>query len=193
MSRDSGKGRIVVLSGPSAVGKDTVIEEVLTLTPALKRPPGYTTRPPRPGEVDGRDYTFVSPETFTAMEAGGQFLETATVHGNRYGTARAPVEELLAQGWDVLLKPDVQGAALLRDSGVEAIFVFLEPPSREALIERQISRGTESPEQLAIRSKDADRELAEASWYQHRVVNDDVARAAAEVAAILEVAASGED
>jgi len=192
MSRDSGKGRIVVLSGPSAVGKDTVIEQLLKLSPSLKRPPGYTTRLPRPGEVDGRDYTFVSPETFTAMEAGEQFLETATVHGNRYGTARAPVEELLDQGWDVLLKPDVQGAALLRDSGMDAIFVFLEPPSREALIERQILRGTESPEQLAIRSKDADRELAEAGWYHHRVVNDDVARAAGEVAAILRVAPSGE-
>ncbi|MFZ0995136.1 MAG: guanylate kinase [Candidatus Dormiibacterota bacterium] len=192
MTRDSGKGRIVVLSGPSAVGKDTVIEEVLKLAPSLKRPPGYTTRLPRPGEVDGRDYTFVSPETFTAMAAGHQFLETAKVHGNCYGTAKARVDELLAQGWDVLLKPDVQGAALLRDSGIDAIFVFLEPPSREALIERQIRRGTESPEQLAIRSKDADRELAEANWYHHRVVNDDVARAAAEVAAILEVAPSDE-
>ncbi|MGA8206565.1 MAG: guanylate kinase [Candidatus Dormiibacterota bacterium] len=192
MTRGSKKGRIVVLSGPSAVGKDTVIEELLKLSPCLRRPPGYTTRPPRPGEIDGRDYTFVTPQAFSAMERDNAFLETASVHGNRYGTAKARVDELLAQGWDVLLKPDVQGAALLRDSGTDAIFVFLEPPSREALVERQIGRGTESPEELAVRARDADRELAEAGWYHHRVVNDEVARAAREVADILAVTPSDE-
>jgi guanylate kinase len=192
MTRGSKRGRIVVLSGPSAVGKDTVIEELLKLSPSLRRPPGYTTRLPRQGEVDGRDYSFVTPEAFCAMELDNAFLETASVHGNRYGTARARVDELLAQGWDVLLKPDVQGAALLRDSGIDAIFVFLEPPSREALVERQIGRGTETPEELTVRARDADRELAEASWYHHRVVNDEVARAAREVADILGVAPSGE-
>jgi guanylate kinase len=192
MTRGSGKGRIIVLSGPSAVGKDTVIEKLLELATSLKRPPAYTTRLPRPGEVDGRDYTFVSPETFSTMEAGNQFLETAWVHGNRYGTSRALVEELLAHGDEVLLKLDVQGAAQLRDTGVDATFVFLEPPSREALLERQRKRETETPEELAIRTRDADRELAEARWYHHRVVNDDVVRAAREVAAIVGVAPTGE-
>jgi guanylate kinase len=188
MTKGSGAGRIIVLSGPSAVGKDTVIQELLALSPALKRPPAYTTRLPRPGEVDGRDYSFVSPATFRTMEAAHQFLETASVHGNRYGTSRALVEELLGQGQDVLLKLDVQGAAQLRDEGVDATFVFLEPPSREALLERLLGRETESPDELAIRIRDADRELAEASWYHHRVVNDDVGRAAREVSAIVGVA-----
>jgi guanylate kinase len=190
MTRGSGTSRIIVLSGPSAVGKDTVIEKLLELSPSLKRPSAYTTRLPRPGEIDGRDYTFVSPEAFDAMEAANKFLETARVHGNRYGTSRALVQELLDQGHAVLLKLDVQGAAQLRDAGLDATFVFLEPPSRAALLERQQMRETETPEELAVRTRDADRELAEARWYHHRVVNDDVARAAAEVAAILGVAPS---
>jgi guanylate kinase len=185
MTTGSRAGRIVVLSGPSAVGKDTVIQKLMELSPSLKRPPAYTTRQPRPGEIDGRDYTFVSPETFGVMEAGNQFLETARVHGNCYGTSRALVQELLDQGHTVLLKIDVQGAAQLRDAGLEATFVFLEPPSRAALVERQQGRETETPEEIAIRTKDAERELAEANWYHHRVVNDEVARAAGEVAAIL--------
>ena len=185
MTRGSGAGRIIVLSGPSAVGKDTVIRKLMELSPSLKRPPAYTTRQPRPGEIDGRDYTFVSPETFGAMEAAKQFLETARVHGNCYGTSRALVQELLDQGHTVLLKIDVHGAAQLRDAGLDAIFVFLEPPSRAALVERQQGRETETPEEIAIRTRDADRELAEAGWYHHRVVNDDVNRAAGEVATIL--------
>ncbi|MGB6771960.1 MAG: guanylate kinase [Candidatus Dormiibacterota bacterium] len=191
MTRASGPGRIIVLSGPSAVGKDTVIKKLLELSPSLKRPPAYTTRQPRPGEINGRDYTFVSPETFGAMEAAKQFLETARVHGNCYGTSRALVQELLDQGDTVLLKIDVQGAAQLRDAGLDAIFIFLEPPSRAALAERRQGRETETPEEIAIRTRDADRELAEARWYHHRVVNDDVDRAAGEVAAILKESPSG--
>ncbi len=173
------------------MGKDTVIKKLLELSPSLKRPPAYTTRQPRPGEINGRDYTFVSPETFGAMEAAKQFLETARVHGNCYGTSRALVQELLDQGDTVLLKIDVQGAAQLRDAGLHAIFIFLEPPSRAALAERRQGRETETPEEIAIRTRDADRELAEARWYHHRVVNDDVDRAAGEVAAILKESPSG--
>ncbi|MGH7643531.1 MAG: guanylate kinase [Candidatus Dormibacteria bacterium] len=185
MRQSSPRGRLVVLSGPSGVGKDTVIQELLPLRSSLRRPPGYTTRAPRPGEVDGGDYSFVDLATFAAMEAGDQFLETATVHGNRYGTARARVEELLTSGWDVLIKPDVQGAAKLRDGGVRATFIFLAPPSRDVLEERRRRRDTESEAELARRAEDTDRELSEASWYQHVVVNDEVSRAAQEVAEIL--------
>ena len=174
-----------MLSGPSGVGKDTVIGELLRLRPSLRRPAAYTTRLPRPGEVDGRDYSFVSPEAFSDRETTHQFLETASVHGNRYGTSRARVEELLDKGQDVLLKLDVQGAAQLRDAGVDATFVFLAPPSREVLLERLLRRETESAEELAVRTRDADRELAEAGWYHHVVVNEEVSRAAREVAAIL--------
>ncbi|HUY09652.1 MAG TPA: guanylate kinase [Candidatus Dormibacteraeota bacterium] len=185
MTKSSGRGRLIVLSGPSGVGKDTVIEELMPLRPALRRPTAYTTRLPRPGEVDGRDYSFVDLAAFEAMETSGRFLETASVHGHRYGTARARVEELLESGYDVLLKLDVQGAAQLRAAGADAAFVFLAPPSRDALVQRLLQRETESAEELAVRTKDADRELAEASWYHHVVVNDEVARAAQEIAAIL--------
>jgi guanylate kinase len=185
MTDGSQRGRLIVLSGPSGVGKDTVIQQLLRLRPGLQRPPAYTTRTARPGEADGRDYSFVSPETFRAMEAGGEFVETASVHGNSYGTSRARVERLLAAGRDVLLKLDVQGARQLRDSGPEAIFVFLAPPSREVLLQRLLHRETETSEELAVRTLDADRELAEASWYHHRVVNDDVGRAAREIADIV--------
>jgi guanylate kinase len=185
MSQGSRRGRLIVLSGPSGVGKDTVIQQLLPLRPSLRRPAGYTTRTPRPGEIDGRDYSFVDLETFQAMEAGDRFLETASVHGNRYGTSRERVAELLDAGSDVLLKPDVQGAAQLRDAGADAIFVFLMPPSREVLSQRLQDRETESEEELAVRIRDADREMAEAGWYHYVVVNDEVARAAREVASIL--------
>lgn len=188
MSKRPGSGRLIVLSGPSGVGKDTVIAELIKLRPSLRHPPAYTTRPARTGEIDGRDYSFVSSHAFSAMEADGQFLETASVHGNRYGTSRSRVEELLAQGYDVLLKLDVQGAAQLRAAGTEAIFVFLAPPSREVLLDRLRRRETESPAELAIRTRDADRELAEAEWYHHQVVNDEVHRAARKVSALLEAA-----
>lgn len=177
-----------MLSGPSGVGKDTVIAELMRLRPSLRRPAAYTTRGARAGEIDGRDYSFVSAGTFRTMEADHQFLETASVHGNRYGTSRARVEELLALGHDVLLKLDVQGAAQLREAGTEAVFVFLAPPSREVLLERLQQRETESPEELDRRTRDADRELAEAVWYHHRVVNDEVGRAARELSALMEVA-----
>ncbi|HEY6538785.1 MAG TPA: guanylate kinase [Candidatus Dormibacteraeota bacterium] len=186
MNQHQAKGRLVVLSGPSGVGKDTVLEQLVRDKPSWQRVGGYTTRPRRPGELDGREYSFVDIATFQEMEAGKQFLETALVHGNHYGTSRTQVEQLLAQGQDVLLKLDVQGARQLREAGVEAVFIFLAPPSREVLLERLRRRETESADELARRSADADRELAEAHWYHHVVVNDDVARAASEVAAILE-------
>jgi guanylate kinase len=185
MSTSPHRGRLIVLSGPSGVGKDTVIVELLRLHPKLCRPAAFTTRARRPGEEDGRDYSFVDPQTFAAMKADQQFLETAVVHGHDYGTSRARVSGLLGRDEDVLLKIDVQGAAKLRDAGVDALFVFLAPPSREVLLERLHGRETESPEELAIRTRDQEHELAEARWYDHRVVNDDVGRAAREIAGLL--------
>lgn len=179
------RGRLFVLSGPSGVGKDTVIRRLLSLCPALHRPVAFTTRAPRPGEQDGREYSFVSEEQFRARLQRGEFLETALVHGNHYGTSRLRVEEILARGGDVLLKIDVQGAAQLRERLEGATFVFLAPPSREVLLERLRDRATETPEELRQRSLDADRELAEAGWYHKVVVNDEVERAAREVAEII--------
>lgn len=180
-----GRGRLIVLSGPSGVGKDTVIRRLLELAPELRRPVAFTTRTPRPGEIDGRDYSFVTEDRFLAMRDAGEFLETAVVHGNRYGTSRARVDELRRGGQDVLLKIDVQGAAQLRDQGSDALFIFLAPPSAQVLLDRLTCRRTENPEELAVRTRDAEREMAEAGRYNQVVVNDQVDRAAAEIAAIV--------
>lgn len=185
MVNDDQRGRLFVLSGPSGVGKDTVIRSLMVLCPQLTRPVAFTTRAPRPGECHGREYSFVSEDVFEEMRSNDEFLETAVVHGRHYGTARSRVEELRAMGRDVLLKIDVQGASSLRRDGSDAVFVFLAPPSRETLVKRLTARRTESPEEVATRTRDADRELAEADWYHHRVVNDQVERAAAEIADIL--------
>lgn len=187
MSSPAGQrpGRLIILSGPSGVGKDTVIRRLLEIAPELRRPVAFTTRAPRPGEVDGRDYSFVGEPEFLAMRDAGQFLETAVVHGNRYGTARARVDELRRQGQDVLLKIDVQGAAQLRKQGLDGCFIFLAPPSPDVLRARLRRRQTESPEELAVRTHDAETEMAEAANYHHVVVNDQVERAAAEIAQIV--------
>ncbi|HUY55290.1 MAG TPA: guanylate kinase [Candidatus Nanopelagicaceae bacterium] len=184
-SGDDRRGRLIVLSGPSGVGKDTVIKRLVELAPAISRPVAYTTRQPRPGERDGIEYSFITPSEFEAKRAAGDFLETATVHGNLYGTARERVERLRQQGRDVLLKIDVQGASQLRAGSAGALFIFLAPPSREVLRQRLKYRETESAPELATRTRDAERELEEARWYHHRVVNDEVDRAAGEIAAIL--------
>ncbi len=179
------RGRLIVLSGPSGVGKDTVIKRLVELAPRIARPVAYTTRAPRPGERDGIEYSFLGREEFGARRTAGEFLETATVHGNLYGTARERVERLRQEGRDVLLKIDVQGAAQLRSRQPDALFIFLAPPSREVLLQRLQQRETESLAELATRTSDAERELREASWYHHRVVNDEVDRAAREIVAIL--------
>lgn len=187
----SARGRLVVLSGPSGVGKDTVLQTLFALDPSLRYSVSYTTRPPRPGEVDGLSYSFVDQATFRAMVDRGEFLEWANVHGNLYGTSLRRVGEHLERGEDVVLKIDVQGAAQLRGRvGGEAIFIFLLPPSIEELRERLRSRDSESHESLAQRDADAVRELAEAEGYDHRVVNDQVERAARE---ILDIVAASRD
>ncbi len=182
----SARGRLLVLSGPSGVGKDTVIHALLDLRPDLHRPVAFTTRAPRPGEIDGREYSFVAPAEFEARRARGEFLETARVHGHLYGTSRDRVEVLRDRGLDVVLKIDVQGAAQLRQTLSDALFVFLAPPSRQELLARLVGRATESPEELRRRTADADRELAEAGWYHHVVVNEEVDRAARAISALLD-------
>ncbi len=178
-------GRLIVLSGPSGVGKDTVLERLLALEPGIRYSVSYTTRPPRPGEVDGTSYSFVDLDTFRDMEVAGAFLETATVHGHLYGTAAHRVEEAVARGDRIVLKIDVQGAAAVRARVPDAVLVFLLPPSVEELQARLRARETEDAASLARRQADAVRELAEAERYDHRVVNDDVERAAREILAII--------
>ncbi len=178
-------GRLIVLSGPSGVGKDTVLHTMFDLDPQLRYSVSYTTRPARPGEVDGVSYSFVDEPTFRAMAERGEFLEWAVVHGNLYGTSLARVREALDRGEDVVLKIDVQGAAQLRGRVPEAVFIFLLPPSIDALRERLRARESEDPESLAVREADAQRELAAAEQYDHRVVNDQVERAAREILDIV--------
>ena len=185
------RGRLVVISGPSGVGKDTVLRALFELESRLRYSVSYTTRAPRPGEVDGVSYSFVDEPTFMRMVERGEFLEWARVHGNLYGTSLQRVRDCLDRGEDVVLKIDVQGAAQLRGLVPEAVFIFLLPPSEEELQERLRSRDTEDDHALATRAADAVRELAEAERYDHRVVNDEVERAAREILAIVAASRHG--
>jgi guanylate kinase len=179
-------GRLVVISGPSGVGKDTVLRELFRIAPSMHYSVSYTTRAPRVGELDGVSYSFVDEDGFQRLAGRGEFLEWANVHGNLYGTSLQRVREALARGEDIVLKIDVQGAAQVREKAPEALLIFLLPPSEEALQRRLTERGTDDPASLERRRQDAVRELAEAAHYDHRVVNDDVGRAAREILAIVD-------
>jgi guanylate kinase len=178
-------GRLIVLSGPSGVGKDTVLDELRRLDPTLRYSVSYTTREPRPGEQDGVDYSFVDEPTFRRMADRGEFLEWAEVHGHLYGTSEARVRESLDRGDDIVLKIDVQGAAWIRPRVAGAIFIFLLPPSEDELRRRLVGRDTEDEATVELRVRNAVAELADGAAYDHRVVNDDVGRAAAEILDIV--------
>jgi guanylate kinase len=175
------------------VGKGTVVRRLLELRPDLAYSVSCTTREPRPGEVEGRDYRFVSEAEFDRLAAEGAFLEWAEVFGHRYGTLEAPIREALARGRDVVLEIDVQGARAVRDRLPEAVLIFLEPPSEEELARRLRSRRTEPERELARRLAGAREELAQRGWFDHVVVNDRVDRAAREVAAIIAAAPRAPD
>lgn len=185
MSRQAYSGQIFIVSAPSGVGKTTIIRSVLEQWPRLRFSVSCTTRSPRPGEVDGRDYHFLTEREFTDGIASGRFLEWAEVHGKYYGTDGHQVEDWLAEGLDVLLDIDVQGARQVRCSYPCAHTVFVVPPSMEVLEERLSQRGTESARQIAERSAEAHREMLQAPWYDYLVVNDVLEDAIADLNAIL--------
>lgn len=186
MSRSGRRGVLLVLAGPSGVGKGTVGRRLLEREADLAWSVSCTTRPPRPGEVDGVDYHFVTREEFERMRAEGGFLEHFEVYGQLKGTPRAPVEARLASGRDVLMEVDVQGALAVREQMPDALLVFIRAPSPEVQRQRLLGRGTDDPEQIARRLATAAQEEAQAARFDAVVVNDDLERAVDEVAAILE-------
>jgi len=185
------RARLVVLAGPTAVGKGTVSTFIRDNFPGVLLSVSATTRDPRPGEVDGKHYFFVDQPEFDRLIAEDQLLEWATVHNqNRYGTPRGPVDAALDAGDSVLLEIDIQGARQVKKAMPEAILVFLLPPSWEEMVRRLVGRGTESPEEQQRRLETAKVELAAQDEFDHAVVNDDVARAAQEVVDLLAVPAA---
>lgn len=181
----TGRSRLLVLAGPTAVGKGTVAAHIRDNHPEILLSVSATTRAPRPGEVDGEHYYFVDDAEFDRLVAEGQLLEWATVHNrHRYGTPKAPIEAALAEGRTVLLEIDLQGARQVRAAAPDATLVFLLPPSWDELVDRLVGRGTEDAEERARRLRTARVELASQNEFDYRVVNDTVARAADEVAAL---------
>jgi guanylate kinase len=186
MESMSDKPRLTVLAGPTAVGKGTVSTFIRDHYPQVWLSVSATTRAPRPGEVNGIHYFFVTPEEFDRLVAEGAMLEWAVVHGrNRYGTIRHTVEQAMAEGKSVLLEIDLQGARQVKDSMPEANFVFLAPPSWEEMVRRLVGRGTETPEEQQQRLETAKLELAAESEFDHTVINDDVRRAAEELVSLM--------
>ena len=182
---------LFVITGPSGVGKGTLITRVRERVPELELSVSATTRHPRPGERDGVEYHFLTAQQFQAHADAGDFVEHATYSGNRYGTLRSEVDGRLRDGRPVILEIEVQGARQIRQALPEAVAVFIAPPSREALRERLLARGTDDPEQVEARLRTAERELEAQPEFSHVVVNDDVDRAADELGGIVRTALGG--
>jgi guanylate kinase len=182
----TGRSRLTVLAGPTAVGKGTVAAHVRDNHPEVWLSVSATTRRPRPGEVDGIHYHFVDDVEFDRMAREGELLEWAVVHGRaKYGTPRAPVEQALAAGRPALLEIDLQGARQVRETMPDALFVFLAPPTWDELVRRLVGRGTEDAEEREARLATARVELAAAREFDVTVLNDDVRRAADELVSLM--------
>jgi guanylate kinase len=178
--------RLTVVSGPTAVGKGTVVARLRSEHPEIFVSVSATTRPPRPGEVDGVHYLFVTEPEFDALIEENALLEWAVVHGAyRYGTPKAPVLEALAAGMNALLEIDLQGARQVRETLPDARFVFLAPPSWEELVRRLTGRGTESAAQQQRRLITAEAEMAAQTEFDHVVVNREIGQAAKDLVALL--------
>jgi len=174
---------MLLISGPSGCGKSTICDKLLE-DPRVVYSVSATTRTPRPGEVDGQDYHFLAKEDFRARMEAGRFIEHAEVHGNMYGTLRAPMEAAIAEGKVYLVEIDVQGALQLKALDVPGIYVFVAPPSFEELRKRLVGRKTETPEALERRLAKAEDEYRERVKYDHVVLNDELGRAVDEIRAL---------
>lgn len=179
-------GRLFVISGPSGAGKSTIVNELKKLAPDVFVSISATTRPPRPGEKDGQNYYFMTVDEFIKLAEEGKFLEWAEVHGNYYGTPEAPIKEQLEKGKSVILEIDVQGALQVRKKYPDSVLIFIEPPDFKELVERLKKRSSDDEETIARRLENARYEMALASEYNYRVVNDDLTKAVKEVLRIIE-------
>jgi len=185
MSLQPSSGRLFVVSAPSGVGKTTLINRIRLEWPDLCFSVSVTTRSPRPREVHGKDYFFITKEEFVRGVEAEAFIEWAQVHGNYYGTYNGQVRDWLAEGKDVLLDIDVQGARQVRCAAPHAWTIFVIPPSLEVLRQRLTKRGTETPEQLSLRLAAARVEMQEAAWYDFIILNADLQAAVIDFSAIL--------
>ncbi len=179
------RGDLFVISAPSGAGKSTLCKILMDRLPGLAFSVSHTTRPPRKGEIDGRDYFFVSEEEFERLAARDIFLEWARVHGHFYGTSREHVMELLARGIDVILDIDVQGAAQVKEKFPGAVTVFVLPPSWKVLEERLLARGSEDREAVRTRLANAVGEIEEVTGYDYTVINDQLREAASDLESIV--------
>ena len=186
MDASGSGGRLFVVSGPSGAGKGTVVKEVLKRRPDIMLSVSATTRPARSRERNGVDYQFISDGQFAGMIEANDFLEWAEVYGNLYGTPRAPIDEALHSGRDVIAELDIQGALAVKKAKPEATLVFIEPPSLDELAPRLRGRGTEDPMNMSKRLKAAYEEIKNKGHYDHVIVNDDLGEAVAELLRILE-------
>ena len=185
LSQPEARGILFVISSPSGGGKGTLIRSVLLSVPRLGYSVSWTTRAAREGEREGVHYNFVTPAEFEAARDRGEFLEWAVVHGNYYGTSRTNVERELRAGRDVILEIDVQGAASIKQAGVDSVSVFILPPSFEVLRARLAARETESAEQLAVRLGNSRGEVEQYCEFEYVILNDEIERAAGQLASVV--------
>ena len=179
------RGTLFVVSSPSGGGKGTLVRGVLEVVDNLSYSVSYTTRSPRANEVNGREYFFVDVPTFEEMVAGGEFLESASVHGNFYGTSKRQIAEKTAAGIDMILEVDVQGAASVRKLLMDSVSVFILPPSFDVLKQRLCARGTDTPENLELRLRNAPEELSQGLLFDYVIINDEIERAVSLLASII--------
>jgi guanylate kinase len=179
------EGILFIVSGASGTGKTSLCRAMLKIYPNLRFSVSHTTRPQRPGDENGRDYYFISPEEFQKMIDQGDFAEWAEIYGHRYGTLKRMLEKARAQGQDLILDIDGQGARQLRQQGLPGTFIFILPPSLAELRQRLMKRKTEGKEALEERLRKAREEIVEARWYDFLIINDELKKAQAQLQAII--------